>query len=517
MASGFAAAAERRVLTDLAPCTNAAVGGVLICLAAIALALQLTTFPNHDVAWILWGTREMLDGAEFGRDIIEPNPPLAWYLAVPSTWLAGQFGIPVAAAFRTAVTVAALASLTAFQRLLPPMSNGVWHYLPLGVASLFLLILPGREFGQREHLMIIAVLPYLALVGARCGGRSVPVGGSLAIGLAAGLGFALKPYFLVAFALVELTAMLMARRWAYSIRPEVLAILATIGAYVVVVLMAHPAYLTNSVPLASLIYWSFDRAWSEVLPPLMLPLAGLVIGLLIALPQRQPSPLIVGAATIGFAISYVFQHKGYSYHLYPALAAAAIMLALLIASPGLTGRNRLACAVLLMLALTKPAIDFAEWCYFNSPNGQRTVKLRTLVRSIDRHAGSGSFLAAAVHPYPAFPTALYVRADYVSRTNSQWFLPAVVQARAGTSPNVVDTGHAAEKLARGFFLRDLSQRPDVVVINTDSQQHTDAPDDFDFLAFYNEDSRIRALWLNYREAERVGKLRVFVRSRAARS
>ena len=193
------------------------------------------------------------------------------------------------------------------------------------------------------------------------------------------------------------------------------------------------------------------------------------------------------------------------------------MLALLIASPGLTGRNRLACAVLLMLALTKPAIDFAEWCYFNSPNGQRTVKLRTLVRSIDRHAGSGSFLAAAVHPYPAFPTALYVRADYVSRTNSQWFLPAVVQARAGTSPNVVDTGHAAEKLARGFFLRDLSQRPDVVVINTDSQQHTDAPDDFDFLAFYNEDSRIRALWLNYREAERVGKLRVFVRSRAARS
>ena len=156
MASGFAAAAERRVLTDLAPCTNAAVGGVLICLAAIALALQLTTFPNHDVAWILWGTREMLDGAEFGRDIIEPNPPLAWYLAVPSTWLAGQFGIPVAAAFRTAVTVAALASLTAFQRLLPPMSNGVWHYLPLGVASLFLLILPGREFGQREHLMIIA-------------------------------------------------------------------------------------------------------------------------------------------------------------------------------------------------------------------------------------------------------------------------------------------------------------------------------------------------------------------------
>src|SRR3954470_22199696 len=66
---------------------NAAIVLVLLAIAALALWLQLRLYPNHDVAWVLGGAREMLHGAKYGRDIIEPNPPLAWYLSMPTTAL----------------------------------------------------------------------------------------------------------------------------------------------------------------------------------------------------------------------------------------------------------------------------------------------------------------------------------------------------------------------------------------------------------------------------------------------
>ena len=55
----------------------------------------------------------MLNGAVFGRDIIEPNPPLAWYISMPPVWVAGQLDWPIAETFRAYVFLLALASLGA--------------------------------------------------------------------------------------------------------------------------------------------------------------------------------------------------------------------------------------------------------------------------------------------------------------------------------------------------------------------------------------------------------------------
>ena len=72
-------------------------------LVTIGLLLQANTYLNHDISWILYSTREVLHGAVFGRDIIAPNPPLAWYLNLPAVMLSDLTGLHAATALRILV------------------------------------------------------------------------------------------------------------------------------------------------------------------------------------------------------------------------------------------------------------------------------------------------------------------------------------------------------------------------------------------------------------------------------
>ena len=65
------------------------------------------------------------------------------------------------------------------------------------------VLAPGYEFGQRENILLIAVFPYLFAAAAVASGFSLPRALSLGIGVLAGVGFALKPYFLILWLAIE--------------------------------------------------------------------------------------------------------------------------------------------------------------------------------------------------------------------------------------------------------------------------------------------------------------------------
>lgn len=479
----------------------------IAAIAAAGLWLQLSAFINHDVAWILWGTEKMIAGAVWGRDIIEPNPPLAWYLSVPSTWLALKLGLPVAACFQIAVTAAAFVSVLTFERLLRGNDDtgARASALPALVAAIVLMILPYRDFGQREHLLLIAILPYLALTAHRIHGGAVSPVTAGVIGLIAGLGLALKPYFLAIPAVVEVAALLITRRWSFPIRTETVAIGGVIVAYVCL-LLVQSRYLVQVVPLAQGIYWSFNLPLRDVVIPLLPPLVAVVAAAIVTR-QRTASFLMIAAATAGLAIACLAQHKGYSYHQYPVWAGAA--LAVSVATTTAEGaRRHLGYAILAGLLLVGGA-KVTSWWQANQAGGARAVETHRVIDVIDRYARNGRFLVVAVHPYPAFPAALYADADWSSRTNSQWFLPAVAQLRHSGSDR--EALAFAEQHARAFILHDLSQDPRLVIIDTNARRHTRGPGDFDILAFYLEDPRFAAIWSSYREVGSIGTYRLFAR------
>jgi hypothetical protein len=275
--------------------------------AALGLALELAYPVNHDVAWLLWLAGQVLDSRQLYRDLIEVNPPLIVWLNLPIVALARATHLDPVLVFRLALVLLLGLSGWATVRLLgrPTMA--------LPVAGV-LTLLPMADTGQRDHLALALLLPFLAIAIRRVEGPPVPWIAVLTAGLAAAVAFALKPFLLPIGLLVLL----------YRKPAPVDAVVVAAGAvYLLAVWILTPDY----VPLARLLagrYVDFDRHPLMALLA-MPPTLALVIASLAWLPVRRRGPGDVFLVAAGGAvIGALLQRKGWSYHWYPGVALVAL-------------------------------------------------------------------------------------------------------------------------------------------------------------------------------------------------
>jgi hypothetical protein len=492
-------------------------------IAAFGLLLQASTHLNQDIAWIIYSAAQMLDGAVFGRDIIEPNPPLAWLLAMPA---AAAWRFQDLAPDQTwRLMVAALAGGVvghAYGRLRDLRDPGAGRDGDVIAIVLAYYFFVGcyRDYGQREYLCLALALPYLVLAVARAEGAPVRWTAAIAVGAAAGVGFALKPYFLAVPLLVEAALLLRTRRPLQALRGETVALAAVVAAYGAGVLLLTPSYVNEVVPLVGRIYWAFESSFAMVVLPAIIEMLGLAAALyLYAKGSRSSLQLVLLAAALGFLLSYFLQAKGYSYHLFPvrALVGASLVLHLvaLLRSPRHPRRRALVAAGAgAALVFIANAVYLTIWySESNRAFGSAAAVTDDIVRLADRHAPGGTFLALATHPFPAFPTALYSEAKWGSRTNGTWLVPAIAKWRAAppADPQLL---RDVEQTAWTMLRQELAESsPGLVLVDTRAYRHALEGLDFDILAFYLENPQIRALWANYAELAPVHGFRVFVRNR----
>ena len=502
-------------------------------LVLCGLLLQSATHLNHDLSWILHSSARMLQGAEFGRDIIAANPPLAWFLALPPVGLAELFGLDQVVVFR-AYTAASLAVCLGF----------VWWFLQvqdqaggegrravlLLVTSYVLFIGCYRDFGQREHLAFAYSLPYILLAVGRLEGRRVPPGIALAAGLAAGVGFALKPYFLAVPLLVELLAALWRRSLYFVFRLEVWALAGVIAVYLLTVLIATPAYVFEVVPSIRPVYWGFNNDLGPVLAPISSALVGFALSILLTLLRKGEDRALqwcLIAAAGGFLLAYLVQMKGYSYHGLPFRSLVLVSLGLhlywtIARSRGAGPVARLGPAALagaaFLAVIGSNALDLTQWHKLaNRDGGSKAAQIDEVIALVERHAAGQRFLALSTHPFPGFPTATYTTAEWASRTNSTFFIPAVAKLRAEGDASQAHLLRFAEDKAREFLLHDLASEPHVILVDARPSRHALRGLSFDILAFYLEDPRIREIWAGYGEIDPVQGFRVFLRQDRARA
>ena len=484
---------------------------VLAVPISLALAIQFSTYPNHDVAWVLWGAREMMHGAVYGRDIIEPNPPLAWYLSMPTNAIAAALHVPLDVPFKVALMMGGIASAACLIRMRPEGMEWQRSVLLAAVGIAVLLTLEGREFGQREPLMIILVLPYLALGARLADGGAVPgEAGRVAIGILGGLGFALKPYFLVVPAMIEGVLWFLGKRPRALFRWENVTAAAVILVYALWVFLFERTYLLEAIPLVREIYWSFDQPISKVAVQLTPVILGTIPFAVIAFRKRDGFGMIMAVAFAGFAFSYFIQNKGYDYHAVPARAVAILLVARFALDRKLEPLLRIGAAALTALFFALWLVQFYRWWPEARPGGPLHRQIERIDASIARHAAGDRFFVITIRTYPNFPAGIYSAAQYGSRTNAQWFLPAVMQLRTKgeRSPSI-------ERHARDFILYDLRKAPKLVLLDTNTRGHTQGPSHFDILGFYGEDPAFRSEWSHYREIESIGQFRQFVREPGA--
>jgi hypothetical protein len=464
----------------------------------VGIAAQSATYLNHDVAWVLYSSNRMLDGAVFGRDIVAANPPLIWWLSLIPNAIARLLHAPVIAVFRAFVIAVAAASLVACDRLLSAgKASRAERLLFLATAAYLLTIGVHRDFGQREHLAVALALPYVLAVARRMRGGRLPLAAALAIGAAAGLGIAFKPYFLLVPLALEGALLWRRRSPRLLLRPETIGMAGTFTVYAAALLAFARPWLFEAVPALAQVYWAFQQPDSSFLAVVAvtfaIPLLGFALVLLFN-PSSEAAAL--GLAAAGFFAAAMIQGEYYSYHIFPAFAF--LLLGFVLGIPRMPRPWSSAAIALAILAAALNLYSSASGLLNRSDAGAFGRQAAAMNAFVESHVPpGGSFLAIATHPYPGFPTALYAQREWASTRNSRIFLPAVVRLREGSVPPNPRLLSFAESGAREAMLRDLSKNPDLVLIDQQSDRHAIGASKFDFLAFYSEDPRFAALWSHY--------------------
>jgi hypothetical protein len=436
-----------------------------------ALVVQAPAYPNHDVSYLTWVAHRVSTSAVFGRDIREVNPPLAFLIYMPAL-----FGGAMGLAIKLWIAALACLSLTTLSRAVPSEMR-----IPVvGALGLFFAFAFPREFGQREQIALMLCAPYVA-------GRISSKGWAILSGVKAGIGFALKPHFLIPLLLV-----FMVRR---RVGTEEKAIAAVGVVYAVSILVFFQPYL-RALPGLAGSYWSVGTNAYSV-GHLWHYLAQLIPALALGWLNRDGRTLGFVAASVGFAIAVVLQQKFFAYHFLAAWGFLILFLAAQLAHP----RRRLLVALLLIVITAEMGNWVRPWFHHKA---SRNAEVAALVQAIDATDG---FTALSIHPYPAFPAAIYSAKPYLGSSAGLLGLAAIGKLTIAGQP-------VPASLARSTLdqvLTELRRRPGLVIVQTNWSLFDDLSG-YDALEWLLRDAEFRRLWGDYAPAGRIGDYRLYRRT-----
>ncbi len=518
------------------------------------------SFPaNHDMAWLLYVAGRALDGATLYVDVIEINPPLIIFLSMVAELIARLTGIWNITVFRLLVLgLAATSLLLATPLLRELLGEGrrlARHALLLVVVVSF-VALPGMEFGQREHLAMLLTLPYTLAVAARAQGLAV--GGAVrcaVLGAMAGVGLALKPFFLSIWLALELFL-----AWRCGLRSlvrlEHVAVLAVFVAYAIGTLIATPEF----VPFARRSYSSYS-AFLQVSPWILLRqpvawLAGIALVAATVVPGPPPSRALrwtLGLACAGFLAAVFLQSKGWEYHWLPVRALAWVLIAAAAVdllpvlrrraayvaggsrrsersaavphaeaaatrsadtTHGRAGAQRawrrgtpalalVGLAVVLFLAAHAPVrTSAARW----NEMARIGYRLPEMIHLVEQHGDGGPIAVLSSNMHAAFPLVNYTGVPWGMRFHSLFLLlgfyaptPQGTERFPYHRPDEMSEG---ERYLFEATISDLERsRPTLLIIDALPPGHV--LHGFDYLEYFSQDARFRALLEAYRPLTRI--------------
>jgi hypothetical protein len=466
-------------------------------LAFLATALLQMWMPsNHDHAWQFYVAQQVLDGARLYIDVAagEMHPPLFTWLAMALEWIGRNVGVAGLEVFTLFVVVSAALSLYATWRL------GARSPLLLAILVLGAIAWPGFHFGQGDHLAVLWSLPYLTSSAAYSEGRRLTRNEAVAVGLAAGIGMAMKPHFALLWVATELYL-------AFKVRPrsvlrtESLCILAVFITYVILTALSTPQFFHLSGIASLYVHFGRGSLADFVLSPALWFLL-IAAGAVWRLPQppenaRLSQMYLLGAFSL--FVAALLQFKGWRYHWIPsemlslaALGAALPLRSLLI--PGVIA----ALAVLLTAGTVRETrAELAGHPYYQA----NTIPL------LQTYARDGSYLVLAENPFAAFPLVTDSGVRWSSPYMCLWMIQALYPTfwRGPIHYPPLEQRTAVEReMFDRIWTRVQREPPAVILLQR-------IGDGFDFATYFSADARFAGLFRQYAEAPPIGPYRVAIR------
>jgi hypothetical protein len=295
--------------------------------AILAAGLGIGLFvPLPDISWLSVAAERILHGERLYTQVLEVNPPLSVLLYAPAVLLADLSGLTPETVTAGLCILGVVVSLALSGAILNPLirHDQVRQWKLAAAGAFVLCLMPLSAFAQREHIAVMALLPFLAIAILRAEGRSPTWQLAIFAGLGLGLAVAIKPHFAAIAIFPALWAMWRTGKFRPYAQPELWAAALVVGGYVLTVLIWFPTFLTDFVPVVLDAYLPIRTPFWQllILPGIPLALGAAIVARLMRLEGRWLAvPLL---AALGGAVAFLVQGKGWPYHAYPMLAFAAL-------------------------------------------------------------------------------------------------------------------------------------------------------------------------------------------------
>jgi hypothetical protein len=493
-----------------------------------AIGVELARGISSDIGFLLYAAGRVLGGARLYVDLIEINPPLIVWLNLPVVLAARALALPEILVYRLATVGALLACVGVTARTLryaAPAGEPRERDRLLFFVTLVLFLIPGADFAQREHLMLALITPYLVLTTARSMARAVAPWPAIGVGALAGVGFALKPHFLLLLAALE--GYLLVRRPSVErlVRPEALGAAAVLLAYAVIVLLVTPEYL----PMVRLLGGSYLGFLYDPFLHLLATAPGVILcyfALLawVALRKHLGLPAfgeVLVVSILGALAAGAAQQKGLPYHFYPSSALALVLLGIVVADSWGAASNAaerlyqvLAGGVLATAAIGAVADGGLQLARRESSPEPEMAQLAKIIR---QKAPSQPIFIMSYHIGSAFPLVNYSGAVLGSRFHHLWILASdYLQRMKSPEPlryRVPAEMPASERFLNQAVLADLERyQPRLLIV---LRHGRDDPGNgyrrFDYIRYFSRDPRLARILGQYQELETVGDYAVYQR------
>jgi hypothetical protein len=404
-----------------------------LLLAAVLVLWRLLDFMaaplliNWDVAMYLQIGGMLLDGGIPYIDIVDINPPLVWYLHTVPVGLGRMLDISSPLAFNLLLVFAAIVSSALSYKLLAKTQDD--DYAPAIIALVPLISLHWFSvqgmFGQREHIFILALLPFLILRILRYRKADIRIPTAVFTGLLiAATAFMKAPHFGFILVVAELTL-----AWRYkTIRPWVAPEIITVAVFGVAYIAhffllpeaAGETFFTRYVPLIMQSYDAYatdpGRLQNRFIKQLLLPLALAMVGTIIISRHRTglyyDLALLALLTSICGAIGFWLQGKGWPYHSIPTVFGALLVAAVIIgqisvlkvfytriAELGNAFGSKAVCALAILFCIVIITLTPKEY-------GVGRIQFLSLFESYSEPGDAVMMLSASVPPgYPALVQA----------------------------------------------------------------------------------------------------------------
>ncbi|MEZ5690537.1 MAG: hypothetical protein R3D71_02595 [Rickettsiales bacterium] len=443
----------------------------------------------------------MWQGKSLYKDIWEINTPLIFYISMIPVSIHHLTNIPVIPLFFLLICAMGYASIWfswSVLKKLPIYDTQIQANTMLMVLYCIGFIVPAitSNFGQREHIFVLGILPYISLLIAYSYQRTLPVGFRVMVGVVAAIAFSIKPYFIIVFAAAELAMLHIMRGFKSIMRIEPWIIGLGFVIYHVVIAAIFSEYLQEAGI-------AFVKNYSGYKSSLELMIAGSIlfiaptifmVGIITKTPSYNTNVAVL-LVTLIFSslLLYLIPLTDYYYHLLPMISLQIFLWTVL-----LLKKARYVWVFLLLSML-----------YYKAPvNLERERTIKALSESIQTYISAGdpiAFLDSLTAP--SFPVTNYSGGVWALSLPYMAQIPSAYMDFRGTNKepiyHTIEEMTDEERLFTERTIQDLEELPVLIIINYNEKKSGLPQMKFDILKYLMGYERFRELWKNYRHVEDV--------------